>query len=135
MDRIEWSAGLSVGVEEIDGQHQRLIAIINRLVAHREDGMNPDEMFAVISDLVDYSDYHFRTEDNYMMEIEYPLFLSHRKEHLAYIKKMSTLITALENKEPNLVEEMLTYLTQWWKHHIIESDQRYARYVKAQKKT
>ena len=134
MDNIKWTPAYSVGVEEIDEQHRRLISIINRLAATREEDYDADGLLAILSDLVDYTDYHFRTEDNFMMENEYPLFLSHRKEHLAYIKKMGSLITALENKEPGLVEQMLSYLSDWWQNHIIQSDLRYARYIRAQKK-
>ncbi len=132
MDTIEWTLSLSVGVDEIDDQHRRLISIINRIVAAHDTAPGSADMLAIISDLVDYTDYHFRTEDNYMMENEYPLFLSHRKEHLAYIKKMGTWITALENKESTLIEEMLSYLCHWWQTHITQSDLRYARYIRAQ---
>lgn len=133
MNTLEWTTALSVGVEEIDDQHQRLISIINRLIEARDGAPGSEDMFAILKDLVDYSDYHFRTEDDYMMENQYPLFLSHRKEHLAYIKKMGVLVSSLENKDPNLPEEMLAYLIKWWRDHITQSDLRYARYIKAQK--
>ncbi len=134
MHNIQWKSEYSVGVDDIDAQHQRLISIINRLAQTRDEAMTSDELFAILSDLVDYSDYHFRTEDNYMMENEYPLFLSHRKEHLAYMKKMGSMVQSHKNKKPGLFEEMLSYLSQWWQTHITESDLRYARYIQARKK-
>ena len=69
-----------------------------------------------------------------MIENDYPLFLSHRKEHLAYIKKMGGWITALENKDAFLSHDMLVFLCDWWKGHVGNSDMKYARYINTQKK-
>ena len=88
----------------------------------------------MLTELVSYSDYHFRTEDNYMIDNQYPLFSSHRKEHLTYIKKVGTLITELEKKETTLTKDILAFLCEWWQTHITNSDQKYARYIKAQHK-
>ncbi len=131
MDRIEWTPALSVGVADIDEQHQRLFAIIEDLMKAQKEDREPKSLLNILAQLVDYSDYHFRTEDNYMIENSYPLFLSHRKEHLAYIKKMGGLITALENKETSLSEDLLDFLCNWWRTHITDSDLKYARYIKA----
>jgi len=134
MDEIKWTPELSVGVNEIDEQHQKLYAIIDELVRAQSAVLEKSAVLAIITQLVDYSDYHFRTEDNYMIENSYPLFLSHRKEHLAYIKKMGTLIDDLENKGTTLTDDILVFLCNWWQTHIAESDLKYARYIKAQKK-
>ena len=133
MEKIKWTPELSVGVNEIDEQHQKLYAIIDELVKARSAVLDTSAILAIITQLVDYSDYHFRTEDNYMIENSYPLLLSHRKEHLAYIKKMGALIDDLENKRATLSAEILEFLCDWWQTHISQSDLKYARYIKAQK--
>ena len=133
MDKIRWTPELSVGENEIDEQHQKLYAIIDELVEAQHSVLDKSAVLAIITQLVDYSDYHFRTEDNYMIENNFPLFLSHRKEHLAYIKKMGTLIDELENKGAAMTADILEFLCDWWQRHISESDLKYARYIKSQK--
>ncbi len=133
MEPIKWTAELSVGVNEIDEQHQKLYAIIDELAAARSAVMDKGAVLAILTQLVDYSDYHFRTEDNYMIENNYPLFLSHRKEHLAYINKMGMLIDDLEKKGPTLTDDILEFLCEWWQAHISQSDLKYARYIRNQK--
>jgi hemerythrin-like metal-binding protein len=134
MDRIEWNQALSVGVADIDEQHQRLFTIINNLIDAKKEEREPKALLNILSELVDYSDYHFRTEDNYMIENNYPLFLSHRKEHLAYIKKIGSLITDFENSRESLSDDLLEFLHHWWRTHIAETDLKYARYIKANPK-
>jgi hemerythrin len=131
---IEWTPELSVGMDEIDQQHQQLYAIIEQLLDARKQNLDHKSILSLLTRLVDYSDYHFRTEDNYMIENEYPLFLSHRKEHLTYIRKMGELIDALENKNASLSHDMLVFLCDWWKRHVSNSDMKFARYINAQKK-
>lgn len=132
MNKIEWTAALSVGVTDIDEQHQRLFTIIDDLSNAKTASLDRASILNTLWQLVDYSDYHFRTEDNYMIENNYPLFLSHRKEHLAFIKKMGDLINVLEKEENSLTEDILEFLYNWWQTHISESDLRYARYIKAE---
>ena len=126
---IKWTAALSVGLDEIDQQHQQLYAIIAEVADARRQNLDRSFLLSTLTRLVDYSDYHFRTEDNYMIENEYPLFLSHRKEHLAYIKKMDELISTLEQRKAILTEDMLSFLCDWWTMHVINSDMKYARYI------
>ncbi len=133
MIEAKWTPELSVGVDEIDQQHQQLYAIIDQLLDARSSELDHSSVMALLTQLVDYSDYHFRTEDNYMIENEYPLFLTHRKEHLAYIKKMGEWITAFEDKKTNLSKDILEFLCHWWKSHVIQSDLKYARYINAHK--
>jgi hemerythrin len=133
METIKWTPAISVGVTEIDEQHQKLFAIIDELGKAQAAVPDKGAVLAILTQLVDYSDYHFRTEDDFMIENSYPLFLSHRKEHLAYIKKMGTLIDDLENKGAALPGDILNFLCDWWQTHISQSDMKYARYIKSQK--
>lgn len=131
MDKIEWKPEFSVGVAEIDEQHQKLYAIINKLRNARRESLDYKAILFILSQLVDYSDYHFRTEDNYMIEYSYPLLIPHRKEHLAYIKKTGDFIIALENDKTALSEDIFKFLCEWWQNHIINSDLKYAPYIKS----
>lgn len=132
MEKIEWTQALSVGVAEIDEQHQKLFSIIQQLRQAPGEELDKKSLLTVLSELVDYSDYHFRTEDNYMIDNSYPLFMSHRKEHLAFIKKTGEFIAALQKDETALPEDILGYLCNWWEQHIVNSDLKYARYIRSQ---
>lgn len=134
MEKIKWTAALSVGVAEIDEQHQRLYAIIDDLLKAQKEDLDTQSILSILAQMADYSEYHFRTEDNFMIENDYPLFLSHRKEHLAYMKKLGSLIIALEKKEESVLEDLLEFLCNWWQTHITVSDLKYARYIKEQRK-
>jgi hemerythrin len=131
MPELTWTPAISVDVKTIDDQHKKLFEILNRALLIRQRGMDHREMIEVLRELVDYSDYHFRTEDDYMLDNNYPLFQNHRKEHGQYLRKMSRLLEAFEKNEPGLPDEIGAFLEQWWLKHVSESDLRYARYFKS----
>ena len=59
---IEWTQALSVGMDEIDQQHQQLYSIIAQLIDARKQGLDHQSVLSILTRLVDYSDYHFRTK-------------------------------------------------------------------------
>jgi hemerythrin len=134
MPELNWSPAISVNVKVIDDQHKKLFEILNRALLKKERGANRDEMIDVLRELVDYSDYHFRTEDNYMLDNNYPLFQNHRREHGQYLRKLGALIETYEKAEAGLADDISTFLEKWLLAHVSESDLRYARYFRSNQK-
>src|SRR5690554_5583061 len=58
-----WNNQFETGIEQIDEQHRKLVAILNRLAWHLS--AEDDELQAsdVLDELLDYADYHFRSEE------------------------------------------------------------------------
>jgi hemerythrin len=134
MAELIWSTAISVNVKLIDDQHKKLFEILNRALLMKERGADREEMIDVLRELADYSDYHFRTEDNYMLDNNYPLFQNHRREHGQYLRKLGALLQAYEKAEAGLPDEISAFLEQWLLKHVSESDQRYARYFRSNQK-
>ena len=95
---FEWDDNYSVGVAEIDEQHQELIELINRLHEAIEQGSagnaassainELDTMSSVLDELVDYSCYHFSTEEKYMLEYTYPEYDRHKRLHAQFVDRV-----------------------------------------------
>lgn len=77
---MTWDDSLSVNVREIDVQHQKLIDMINEFYEHV--GKNSGQAFRTLLDsLVDYTKYHFSTEERYFKRFAYPAAGSHTEMH------------------------------------------------------
>ncbi|WP_022661931.1 bacteriohemerythrin [Paucidesulfovibrio longus] len=122
----EWNEGLSVGDEEIDGQHKWLFFIINRLVdAIGQD----DEERAVVRCMVDMERYaltHFSTEEAYMESLGYPGLAQHRLLHLGFAEQVENFREALILGEISAVD-VADYLKKWLVAHIQKADGDIAR--------
>ncbi len=85
---MKWSDDLSVGVKEIDAQHQRFISLINDLHEAMLAKRGKDVLEEVLADLASYTQYHFSTEEEYMQKFGYAGFAAHRREHRAFVAKV-----------------------------------------------
>jgi hemerythrin len=60
---IEWEDIYSVGIEEFDNDHKKLIELINRLHQAMLDKKAKEVLGEIINELVDYTIYHFNKEE------------------------------------------------------------------------
>ena len=127
--RIEWNDGLKIGIGEIDKQHEKLIGLINDLYDAFTQGKAKEVVDDIVSEAHDYIGYHFSTEQRLMEEHGYDAD-SHIEEHEDYILKSSDHLMASQDGEAELAQDVLDYLTNWWKGHILGTDKKLAAFLK-----
>ncbi|MBU1002416.1 MAG: bacteriohemerythrin [Proteobacteria bacterium] len=130
MPKIEWNDSLKLGVTEIDKQHEKLIGLINDLYDACTLGKAQDIVDEIVSEAHDYIGYHFSTEQRLMEEHDYPVLDDHIDEHEDYILKSSDYLVASQDNAKGLAQDVLDYLTGWWKTHINDTDRKLALYLK-----
>ena len=59
MDRIDWKNEYSVGVAEIDHQHQFFVDLINRLNEELAEADDQEYKANLLKELVSYAKFHF----------------------------------------------------------------------------
>lgn len=74
----------SVGVQEMDAQHQKLVVLINRFYDSIKDGGATSEVEAVLNELLIYVDVHFSSEEDYMKTINFPDLEAHKVNHSSF---------------------------------------------------
>lgn len=122
---IEWNESLSVNVAVIDGQHQKLIAMINELHEAMSQGKGRTVLGRIVSGLVSYTESHFRTEEKYFDIYGYPEALSHKKEHADFVAKVSEFKDGVEQGKIALSIEIMNFLSDWLRNHIKGVDKKY----------
>jgi hemerythrin len=56
----------------------------------------------------------------------YPDYADHEAEHDAYRLKVAALRTKSDRRD--FVVRIASFLNEWWRSHVLISDQQYARY-------
>lgn len=128
MTYIEWTTSLSVGSDEIDGQHATMLGIINTLfetVTHRD---NTEELRRITANLMAYTQEHFITEEGLMRGCGFPGLAEHQQEHIHFMEKIRDFAMVLENEPSGAVLplEMFHFLQTWLAEHIMRVDRQYA---------
>jgi hemerythrin len=134
MEVIEWSESYSVENEELDDQHQRLFDMINALFEAIESDDAGVIIPAVMQDLSSYSLEHFRTEERYMAECEYPGFETQKQQHREFCSKVSQWQQSYADDPDKFAAEAVDYLYNWLTKHILSQDKSFTPYLRNLKK-
>jgi hemerythrin len=125
MPLIQWSKDLSVNVAEIDSQHQKLIQMINDLNDAMAQGKGKDVIGKTIDGLVGYTDTHFTFEEKYFEKFGYADTYRHRMEHVDFMKNVSVFKKDHQSGNVSLSIDVMNFLSDWLKKHIMVSDKKY----------
>lgn len=131
MKITEWDEKYSVGVNELDNQHKQLINILSDLYeamqAYNTDGV----LGEILNRLMDYTKYHFSSEETYMTQYDYLDLVSHKKEHEAFIKKVTEFKVLFDAGESSssIGLSITSFAKEWLFNHISGTDKKYGPYL------
>ncbi len=122
---LEWKEEYSLGLQEIDNQHIKLIELINRLYDAFIKRQQSDEVIKVIVELSEYIDVHFSTEEVYFKRFNYAETTEHIKEHHFFIEKVKEFQTQAKENKGRYVFNIINFLQDWLVNHITVTDKKY----------
>lgn len=131
MDLLIWSHSYSIGNGQVDEQHRKLMALINTL-HNIQTGESDGDVGSVVQELIDYTVYHFESEEKLQQESGYPGFPEHKKIHEKLVAEVSEKAALLATGEQTIREELMLFLTNWLKDHILGEDRKFGNYLKSQ---
>jgi hemerythrin-like metal-binding protein len=119
-----WKDSFSIGIEELDRQHQGFLEMLNeyyeRTIRHGSGGVSPE----MLRRLKEYADTHFADEEALMAFKGYRDLDAHRKQHRYFQKMLVDLENGRLEGYGTTVEGMLAFLRDWFLSHILEVDRR-----------
>lgn len=126
MPIMKWSDDLSVKVQEIDEQHQKLIYLINTLHEAMLQKQGKQVTEKIIDELAAYTVYHFSAEEKYMKSFNYPGYLGHKKEHDSFVNSVDSFQKDFIAGKLGISLEIMTFLRDWVTNHIKGTDKKYS---------
>ncbi|WP_031432806.1 bacteriohemerythrin [Methylomarinum vadi] len=128
---IIWNESYNLGIEEIDQQHRKLVNIINELNDGMEIDGNLRQIITLFDELIDYTHYHFTSEEQYMLLKGYDSqdFKTHQANHIAFLKKIRQEQGQCHSDPEKVSDELLDFLVGWMVNHILGEDKKMARAI------
>ena len=128
---LQWSNELSVGVAEIDRQHQELIRRLNNLMQSMAGGTAAQDIPQILDFLGQYTVEHFATEERLMARHAYPSAASHKLQHQAFIREFTGYAQQCgQGVSSPLVLQIHRRLSEWLVGHISKTDKLLGAYLK-----
>lgn len=130
MPLIEWNnSKMSVGVDEIDTQHKKLVGIINKLHDALKTNSYAEVIKPIFTELIDYTKTHFSAEEEMMERVGFEDLEAHKKQHKKFVTKMLRLKDRCYQGKEEISVELSSFLSSWMIGHILHSDKDYTETV------
>lgn len=129
MSFMQRSPKLCINLPEMDQEHIQLVALVNQLHDAMKAGKAHDELGRVLDNLVDYTQKHFKHEEELMHKIGYNLAASHRSKHRQLTDEVLKKKVAVARGEIVPATEILRFLQSWLIDHIQTEDRAYAEFA------
>ena len=131
MANFLWTDDLSTGNELIDGDHRRLINMVNALFDSMAKGHANEIISKVLHNLIIYTKEHFSREEAEMLRVRYAASISHKSEHTKLINQVAALKASLDAGEKINVMKVSSFLGDWLRNHILTADTKLAAALKS----
>ena len=132
--QLEWDESLSVGIPEIDVEHQCFIRLINELNEAISSRMGLEEIRKRMRLILEDAASHFAHEEALFKEWEYPEVAEHAIKHEQVIIAMNKIIGSFEHDsmEYELVEAAMDIKAALIEH-LLSEDMKYRDYYQQNK--
>jgi hemerythrin len=129
MALIEWKDEYSVGVPDVDHEHQELIALINDL----HDAMSRDNSDFTVMDFLGeiyaHVSAHFALEEKIMRERKYDQYAEHKADHEALLDELRDIMDDYEENAWFSDEEFAKAVEKWFSDHFRNRDARLHKHL------
>ncbi len=122
MSLIKWKEEFSVGVLEVDYDHQELIELINELHASVMEGVTRDQVVAGLGEIYAQIAAHFALEEKVMQESRYPSFGEHKMDHEALLDDLRDIMDEVEDDGEFDETQLAADLDRWFSEHFRTHD-------------
>lgn len=130
---LNWSDKYLVDINEIDNQHKTLFKLYNKLeLLYNSKPDDLDSVHDMLNRLTNYAKRHFESEEIFFQKTNYPSQVKHTRIHNRFKQKISEF-KENESSEQTFAE-LLDFLGNWIKNHILIEDMQYSTFVKKKKK-
>ncbi|OPJ60353.1 bacteriohemerythrin [Clostridium chromiireducens] len=123
---VKWKSDYEIGVSLIDEQHKKLFEIANSAYELLRNDFyvdKYDKIIEILSELKDYTVFHFKSEEEYMLSIGYKRFFSHKVEHENFINEINSInLAEIDENQDESVKDLLGFVVDWIDKHILDQD-------------
>ena len=125
---LQWHDEYRVNVRTIDQQHQRLLAIANKLLTEVEAGKGREAVAETLDRLLGYTLYHFTEEEKLLGRYGYPEAADHAARHKKLMAQVEAFVTELQDGSVS-ADDLLEFVHKWVVNHILIEDRKFGPFL------
>ncbi|WP_430817351.1 bacteriohemerythrin [Carboxylicivirga sp. RSCT41] len=121
---LSWKAKYQIDVARIDLEHKLFLRLINSFKMAINKGRSDETLRRIIDEIEKYASFHFASEENLMVAINYPEYEEHSWRH-------KDLLETLKQKKQSIsgFDSFHQFLVEWFIEHTTVEDIRIKHFV------
>jgi hemerythrin len=124
---INWEKKFNTGIYRIDFEHKIFLELVNSLQFAMDEGKSEEELYRIITELEKYAVFHFISEENLMLSLQYPEYKFHQALHFDLLEQFNIV------KHDHLdFHRFHAFLRDWFINHTVEEDIKIRQYMVSQ---
>jgi hemerythrin-like metal-binding protein len=120
-----------VGIAEMDQQHRWLAEIINHMESALDNAADAATLRSILDELIQFTEFHFFTEEHYMRRHGYPDEAPHREGHHHLVDQLLELKRDFGLRDKAQARSAIQFLESWLLVHIQHADRQLGDYLRA----
>jgi hemerythrin len=128
MPILEWNESFLLGVNQFDEHHKHLISLFNKTYDTLVGYAPAENVGRILNELIEYSNFHFSAEEQWMRENNYPKLAEHAREHAAFCDEIIQFQKEYIHGGIYVSGGILTYLKEWLANHVLIVDANYVEF-------
>jgi hemerythrin-like metal-binding protein len=132
---IQWDDSFLTGLLTVDHQHQELFRKVNAFHAAMMEGKAREQLAQLLDFLAQYTQHHFRDEEQFMEYYGCPAAEANRKAHQALLQKYAEMRKQFDQDKTGVRTAMEIYrvLSDWLVQHVKGVDLQLRDAIQTQK--
>ena len=129
MLQMSWTEEYEVDGGVIDKEHQSLVEMANRVFQMASPEVERSAMVEVVKALFRYMEYHFKHEEELMIQCEYPGLVEHSQCHRRIVDEMTSSLRATKDIRQYAVK-LRNMMVDWVVAHMINEDKKIGAHIR-----
>jgi hemerythrin len=121
---INWSSSYNTGIERIDFEHRIFLELVNSLKKALDHSYTTTQLHRILIEIEKYAEFHFISEENFMMRIEYPDFKKHQILHFELLEQFN-----LAKYDKLGFENFYEFIKEWFINHTVAEDIKIRKFI------
>ena len=125
---LKWDSRYELGHEKIDAEHRIFLDLIVQFNQLTLQGASLDKLLRTLREIAKYADFHFVSEENVMLDCNYPDYAHHADLHQMLLAKVDDELFRLKAGAAQPAE-VFDFLFEWFAIHTTREDRKLVAFL------
>jgi hemerythrin-like metal-binding protein len=131
MGFFKWKDQFSVNIPEMDQQHQKFFALLNKIQDYNAtQSRDPAFLDDLFRELCAYVLVHFDEEEKLLEQTGFAGLVEQKQHHQHFREQLIKLRNQHIQGQGSISQSVLNFMRDWFMDHVIQMDQKYGEYFK-----